>query len=106
VVRDRGLLFLQGGRVLTFDRGAAVDMSALLEVRARPRRGWSSLPEPKGPAERLTHIELERPDPDPAEIYREIRKSMDRPDRRSSPSAYEEGQAEPTAGDALGTGDD
>ena len=106
VVRDRGLLFLQGGRVLTFDRGAAVDMSALLEVRARPRRGWSSLPEPNGPAERLTHIELERPDPDPEEIYREIRKAMNRPDPRSAPSAAEDGQADATPGDIGVTGDD
>ena len=36
VVRDRGLLFLQGGRVLAFDRGAAIEMSGLLEARARP----------------------------------------------------------------------
>jgi tetratricopeptide (TPR) repeat protein len=106
VVRDRRLLFLQGGRVLAFDRGAAVEISDLLAAGARPRRGWGSLPEPKGPAERLTQIELERPDPDPQEIYREIRKEIKRPDRRSSASQTEEGQAEPLAGDTPGTGED
>jgi tetratricopeptide (TPR) repeat protein len=106
VVRDRGLLFLQGGRVLAFDRGAAVLMSDLLEARARPRRGWSSLPEPNGLAERLTHIELERPDPEPEELYREIRKAMNHPDRRSSPTQGEEGDPLPLAGDSQGLGED
>ena len=54
VVRDRGLLFLQGGRVLDVRQRAAVQMSGLLEARARPRRGWSSLPEPNG-ASRASH---------------------------------------------------
>ena len=41
VVRDRGLLFLQGGRVLAFDRGAAIEISGLLE--ARPGRAAAGL---------------------------------------------------------------
>jgi tetratricopeptide (TPR) repeat protein len=105
VARDQGLLFLQGGRVLAFDRGAAVEMPELLAARARTRRPWCSLPEPMGPAERLTQIELERPDPEPEEIYRDIRKAMNRPDGRSVPSQTEMGQPELSDGDAPGIGE-
>ncbi len=102
VVRDRGLVFLHGGRVLEFDRGAAIEPSSLLEARARPRRPWCSLPAPEGPAERLEQIVLEMPDADPDEIYREIRKEMNRRQPRPGSSPTDESESKEKAGDRDG----
>jgi tetratricopeptide (TPR) repeat protein len=90
VVRDRGLVFLHGGRVLEFDRRAAIEPSELLEARTRQGRPWCSLPEPDGPAERLEQIVLETPDPDPEDIYREMRNEMNRRNPRSGSSQHDE----------------
>ena len=100
VVRDRGLVFLHGGRVLEFDRTAAVALSKLLEVPARGGRGWCSLEEPEGPAERLNQIMLELPDPDPDEIYREIKKEMNNRGKRAGRSQRDESQARAKTGAA------
>ena len=98
VVRDRGLLFLHGGRVLAFDRGAAVRCRtfskpgpgrAAAGARCPSRRG-----RPSGSPRSCSNV----PDPDPEEIYREIRKEMNRPDRdrgRRKPRRA----TEPRAGD-------
>ena len=55
LVRDWGLVFLPGGRILRFDREARVDLDRLVEVRPRPRRAWASLaraPPPRRSARR------------------------------------------------------
>ena len=87
VVRDRGLAFLHGARVLEFDREAPIEPTDLLEARRLARRPWCSLPEPAGPPERLSQIVLEVPAPDPDEIYREIRKEMNRGNPRPGRAA-------------------
>ncbi len=98
VVRDRGLVFLHGGQVLEFDQDAAIEPPELLEARTRRGRPWSSLPEPGGPAERLDQIVLDVPDPDPEEIYREIKKDMGRRKTRSGPEGASGGEGGGQAG--------
>lgn len=90
VVRDRGLVFLHGGRVLEFDREAPIDPKALLAAGRLARGPWCSLPEPETQAERLNQIVLEVPEPDPDEIYREIRKDMNRGKKRPGLSQRDE----------------
>jgi tetratricopeptide (TPR) repeat protein len=90
VVRDRGLVFLHGGRVLEFDREAAIDPKDLLGAGTIVRGAWYSLPEPEQPAERLNQIVLEVPEPDPEEIYREIRRDMTRGNKRPGRSQRDE----------------
>ncbi len=91
MVRDRGLIFLPCGRVLEFDRTAAIELFDLVEARPRPRRNWSPMPEPQGPAERIVQIGLELPEPDPEAIYREIRNEMNRPRPQSGPEQADRG---------------
>ncbi len=61
LVRDRGLIFLPGGRVLAFQPDQPVPLSELLTVENHERRQWRSLPNPRLPAERLREIVLETP---------------------------------------------
>ncbi|HEX8204396.1 MAG TPA: tetratricopeptide repeat protein, partial [Isosphaeraceae bacterium] len=65
LVRDRGLVFLPGGRVLGFDPLAPLEPSALLAAAARPRRNWGPLPTGTALAERIEEIVVELP-PGPA----------------------------------------
>jgi tetratricopeptide (TPR) repeat protein len=62
LVRNRGLVFLPGRRVLEYDPAHAVQIADL--VRAGPvRRGkWNALPERPQLAERLREIILDRPE--------------------------------------------
>ncbi len=107
LVRDRGLVFLQGGRVLGYDRRAPVELSALLEARTRPRRSWRSLPEPEPLSERLNQIVLEVPDPAPDDIYRAIRKEMNRRPPRPGRSQRDETERKSgTTGQATGEPDE
>ena len=76
LVRDRGLVFLPGGRTLWFDRRAAVALGALLVAKQRARRGWSSLPEPRRLTERLDQIALELPEPPPEALYQALKEEM------------------------------
>ncbi len=86
VTRGRGVVFLHGGRVLEFDRESAIDPGALLHARTRARRAWCPLPQPEEPAERLTQVVLDVPDQDPNDIYREIRKELNRGNSQSGTS--------------------
>ncbi len=97
MVRDRGLIFLPDGRVLEFDRTAAIELSELIDARPRSRRVWSPMPAPEGPAERLVQIGLELPEPDPESIYREIRNEMNRPRPQSGPEQADRGPGRGTA---------
>jgi hypothetical protein len=90
VVRDKGLVFLHGGRVLEFDREAAIDPAELLQAAVRARRPWRSLPELPEQAERITQVVLDVPDENPDEIYREIRKQLNRPGPQSASSQQDE----------------
>ncbi len=106
VVRDRGLVFLHGGRVLEFDREAAIDPSQLLQAVVHPRRAWHRLPEPPEQAERLTQVVLDVPDENPDDIYREIRKQLNRSNPQSSSSQRDEPGGDTSAGGQGGIGEE
>ncbi len=99
IVRDRGLVFLHGGRVLEFDRLAPLGPGDLLETRRLARRPWCSLPAPEGPPERLNQIVVEVPEQDPDEIYREIRKEMNRGNPRPGRAQQTESGGNEPGGD-------
>ena len=76
LVRDWGLVFLPGGRILRFDREAHVDLDRLVEVRPRPHRAWRPLPVPRPLADRIVEIGREEPEVPPGELYRELEEEM------------------------------
>jgi tetratricopeptide (TPR) repeat protein len=92
LVRDGGLVFLPGGRILRFDRRAAIDLGRLLISEPRPRRAWTPLPEPRRLAERVIAIGWEPPEAPPEALYREFEQDLRRPGRRG-------GSGEAGAGD-------
>ena len=63
--RDRGLLFLPGGRVLAFDPKQPVPLSTLLTAPARPRSDWEPLPDRPALADRIESILIDYPDETP-----------------------------------------
>jgi tetratricopeptide (TPR) repeat protein len=70
LTRDRGLVFLPGGRVLSFDPGSPLDLSGLVTARRLSNPGWSSFPSRPDRAERLREITLDSPDPeDPGDLF-------------------------------------
>jgi len=103
MVRDWGLVFLPGGRTLLFDRHAPVEMRELLRAEPRPRRDWSSLPEPERLADQVDQIMLDLPQQSPEALYRELKQEFQRPCSRAKRSKRQDedrsaGAAE-TAGD-------
>ncbi len=68
LVRDRGLIFLPGGRILSYQPDQPLAMCALLAVAGVQRGEWASLPEPAPRAERLHEILLDRPEESPDEL--------------------------------------
>src|SRR5205085_362470 len=72
LVRDDGLVFLPGGRILRFHRRAAVGLGELLRAEPRIRRNWTPLPEPRQLAERVTEIAWELPEVPPEALYQEF----------------------------------
>jgi tetratricopeptide (TPR) repeat protein len=68
LVRQRGLVFLPGGRVLEFDPNETLPMHALVRVGAVQRTAWSALPEPTELAEELREIALDVPAALPPEV--------------------------------------
>lgn len=66
LVRERGLVFLPGARVLAFDAHRPVALSSLLSAGTPRRRVWQPLPSPRARADRLVDIVVVRADePDP-----------------------------------------
>jgi tetratricopeptide (TPR) repeat protein len=61
LARDRGLVFLPGGRILAFDPKKPLPLSALLGVEQLVRRDWQPLPSPRPRAERLLNVTLALP---------------------------------------------
>jgi tetratricopeptide (TPR) repeat protein len=61
LVRQRGLIFLPGGRILAFAPDQPVALDRLLRARRLPDSAWRPLPAAAALAERLTEILLERP---------------------------------------------
>jgi hypothetical protein len=76
LVRDWGLVFLPSGRALLFDRHAPVELTQLLKAHPRPRRAWSTFPQPRRLADRLAQIALERPEPPPEALYSELKRQV------------------------------
>jgi tetratricopeptide (TPR) repeat protein len=68
LVRDRGLVFLPGGRVLEFAPDQPVSLSALLIVGRVQRQAWQPFPAPRRHAERIEQIALELPQESPDEL--------------------------------------
>jgi tetratricopeptide (TPR) repeat protein len=68
LVRDRGLVFLPGQRVLSFDPASPVALTALMKVDRVRRHGWQPLPARPELAEDVTEIGLEMPDLGPEEM--------------------------------------
>jgi tetratricopeptide (TPR) repeat protein len=97
LVRDGGLVFLPGGRLLRFDRTSPVGMEAILVAAPRPRREWRSLPETHRLADRVVEIAREWPEPPPEQLYREWEQDLRRPgpgrrgSRRQGAAGQEEG---------------
>jgi tetratricopeptide (TPR) repeat protein len=79
LVRDGGLVFLPGGRVLRFHRKTPVALESLLVAAPRPRREWRPMPEPPTLAERITEIAREWPEPPPEELYRQWEQDLRQP---------------------------
>ncbi len=97
LVRDGGLVFLPGGRILRFDRRGAVDLAKLVTADPRPRRPWAPLPEPRRLADRLAEIAWEVPDVPPEALYREFEQDLRRPGSRAGGSR---GETEPNPDEA------
>ena len=58
LVRERGLIFLPGGRVLEFAPARPLALAALLAAPVR-REAWGPLPQPRSLADRITEIVVE-----------------------------------------------
>lgn len=68
LVRQRGLVFLPGRRVLAYAPDRPLDLAALWHVGAVRRRGWQSVPRVTAPAPEVTEIALEVPSTSPEEL--------------------------------------
>jgi tetratricopeptide (TPR) repeat protein len=112
LVRNRGLIFLPGGRVLAYEPDRPLPPATLLRV-ANVRRGdWSALPERPPRAERLHEILLDRPQETPDDVLEaggeDIATEEPRPDDASLPSkvsgkaSFGIGKALINLGNALG----
>ncbi len=102
LVRDGGLVFLPDGRVLRYDRRAAVAISALIAAPPAPRRGWQPLPEPRRLAERIIEIARDEPDASPEDLYDRLGHNLSDPTRDRRNSGRGEGGGEEGAGAAAG----
>ncbi|MBL8792505.1 MAG: tetratricopeptide repeat protein, partial [Planctomycetia bacterium] len=69
LVRDRGLIFLPGGRVLSFALDQALLPGDLLRAPPLSRGDWQPFPEPPALAERLHEVRLELPPPPLDELF-------------------------------------
>jgi MoxR-vWA-beta-propeller ternary system domain bpX3 len=110
LVRDWGLVFLPGGRIVLFDRHAPIELGALCCAGPRPRSSgsWTSLPEPRRLADRLARISIELPEPSPEEFYRELAREVKRPrstpDEPSDKDKQRSEDADQTSGDDAPAG--
>src|SRR5262249_23939157 len=65
LTRERGLVFLPGGRVDAFPADQPLPLSALLKIDRLRRHDWQPLPTPPFLAERINSIVLDLPDAPP-----------------------------------------
>jgi tetratricopeptide (TPR) repeat protein len=104
LVRQRGLVFLPGSRVLSFDPARPVPLSALLNVGNVRRERWQAFPERPALAERIEALTLDLPQDTPEAILESggewIATEEPRPPE-TSPGATAAGNAQLFAGRAL-----
>lgn len=62
LVRDRGLVFLPGGRALAFDPRRPIELGNMLHADRRPARDWQPLPTAPALADRIEEILIDLPD--------------------------------------------
>jgi hypothetical protein len=70
LVKNRGLVFLPGGRLLEFDPNNPVALSDLINIRKNANRAWRSLPRPAALADRISEIGLDLLIPPADELLR------------------------------------
>jgi tetratricopeptide (TPR) repeat protein len=114
LVRQRGLVFLPGGRVLEYSPAKPVLLSDLVAANPLKRRPWQPLPRATPLAERITEISLALPMPPPDEMLdaggEGIGEESPRPPRSGLPSkalggaAYGLGKGMSWLGNKLGLG--
>jgi tetratricopeptide (TPR) repeat protein len=68
LVKNQGLVFLPGGKVLAYQPGEPLSPSALLGVKRLERKTWQPLPEPPTLADQLREVRLEVTEPPPEEL--------------------------------------
>ncbi len=68
LVRDRGLVFLPGGRVLSFAPNEPLGITDLVAPPPERRQEWKSLPTPESLADRLHEVVLDLPPPSVEDI--------------------------------------
>src|SRR5947209_8102725 len=68
LTRDRGLVFLPGGRVLAFAPDQPLALSRILTLGSQRGGDWKPFPAPRLFAERIIRLTLELPDPSADEI--------------------------------------
>ncbi|HZW29872.1 MAG TPA: hypothetical protein VFF52_04140, partial [Isosphaeraceae bacterium] len=104
LVRDGGLVFLPGARILRFDRRTTVGWGELLRGSRRPPRTWSPLPEPPALAERIHEIAWELPEVSPEALYQGLGQGLRREGRSAGRPRTGAGTDPGTAGSAAGPG--
>ncbi len=112
LVRDRGLVFLPGGRVLSYEPDRPLQLANVLRVAVVHRRAWVALPAGPERAERLHEILLDVPEESGDEVLEAgsegIGTEEPLPDDASLPAKVSGmasmglGKAFLKAGDALG----
>ncbi|QEH35979.1 hypothetical protein OJF2_45370 [Aquisphaera giovannonii] len=65
LTRDRGLVFLPGGRALAYDPRRPIPLAAMLTAGVLPRRDWQPLPARPALADRIASILVDFPDETP-----------------------------------------
>jgi tetratricopeptide (TPR) repeat protein len=109
LVRDGGLVFLPGGRMLRFNQRVTVELAALVTIVPRPRRVWTALPRPRTLPERITEITIERPELSPEALYQGLGQDLRPPgphSARSRRGGKERGQDRSATGPADAEGGD
>jgi hypothetical protein len=104
LVRDRGLVFLPGGRVLGFDPAEALTAADLLTCPRTPPRGWQALPDRPNLSPGLREVLLDLPDDSPEDLLQagagDVGSETPRPPR-GMPGAEAIGGAAMCAGHGL-----
>ena len=100
LTRDRGLIFLPGGRVLGFAPGSPLPLSALVTADRREGNDWRSFPDRPDRPDRLREIALEPPDGSGEDVF-EVGEDPNEIGRDGPPRPEDAGAASTLAGRAA-----